>query len=58
VAKLIYMVTEDWYFYLYHLLLAIAVLVEGFEVNVVTQVTNHGGIIESAGIKLILFYNY
>jgi len=58
VAKLIYMVTEDWYFYLHHLSLAIAVLVEGFEVSVVTQVTNHGGIIESAGIKLFLFHNY
>ena len=52
-AKLIYVVTEDWYFCSHRLSLAKAALSEGFDVSVVTQVTNHGGIIESAGIKLI-----
>lgn len=47
------MVTEDWYFCSHRLSLAKAALDEGYNVSVVTQVENHGEIIESAGIKLI-----
>jgi len=50
---LLFVVTEDWYFCSHRLQLAKAALAEGFNVSVVTQVKNHGGIIESAGIKLV-----
>jgi len=51
--SIIYVVTEDWYFCSHRLFLAKAALAEGYNVSVVTQVKNHGGIIESAGIKLV-----
>jgi len=50
---LLFVVTEDWYFCSHRLPLAKAALSKGFSVSVVTQVKNHGEMIESAGIKLI-----
>lgn len=50
---LLFVVTEDWYFCSHRLPLAKAALAKGFSVSVVTQVKNHGEMIESAGIKLI-----
>lgn len=51
--KLLFLVTEDWYFVSHRLPLAIAAIEAGFEVVVATQIKNHGPIIRNAGIKLI-----
>ena len=51
--KLLFFVTEDWYFCSHRLPLAVAAREAGFEVAVATRVEAHGGIIEAAGIRLI-----
>ena len=51
--KLLFFVTEDWYFCSHRLPLAIAAKAKGFEVSLVTRVRAHRQIIESAGIRLI-----
>ncbi|MEX1033241.1 MAG: glycosyltransferase family 4 protein [Cellvibrionaceae bacterium] len=51
--KLIYFVTEDWYFCSHRLGLAIAAREAGFDVTVVTRVTDHGAVIRDAGLGLI-----
>ena len=51
--KLLFVVTEDWYFVSHRLPLAIAALEVGFEVVVATRIKNHGLVIRNAGIKLI-----
>lgn len=51
--KLLYFVTEDWYFCSHRLPLAIAAKQAGYDVSVVTRVRSHGEQIESAGLKLI-----
>jgi glycosyltransferase involved in cell wall biosynthesis len=53
--KLIYFVTEDWYFCLHWLRIAEAAQAAGFDVSVVTRVRDHGGIILQAGLTLIPF---
>lgn len=50
--RLLYLVTEDWYFCSHRLALARAALETGYDVHVVTQVTRHGAVIEEAGLKL------
>ncbi len=51
--KLIYLVSEDWYFVSHRLALALAAKKAGFDVAVATRVTHHGSQIESAGLRLI-----
>lgn len=53
--KLLYFVTEDWYFCSHRLPLAIAARDAGYEVVVVTRVREHGEIIHQAGLKLVPF---
>jgi len=53
--RLLYLVTEDWYFCSHRLPLAIAAHDAGFEVTVLTRVRDHGDIIRQAGLKLIPF---
>lgn len=52
-GKILYLVTEDWYFCSHRLPLACAARDEGYEVVVVTRVTSHGDEIVRNGLKLI-----
>jgi len=51
--KLLYLVTEDWYFCSHRLPVARAARDAGFEVVVATRVTDHGPQIEAEGFKLV-----
>jgi glycosyltransferase involved in cell wall biosynthesis len=51
--KLLYFVTEDWYFCSHRFALAKAAQQQGFSVSVLTSVNQHGDIIRSAGFNLI-----
>lgn len=51
--KLLFFVTEDWYFCSHRLPLAVAAKREGFDVAVVTRVRRHRAEIEAAGLRLI-----
>jgi glycosyltransferase involved in cell wall biosynthesis len=51
--KLIFLVTEDWYFWSHRLPMARAAQQAGFDVAVATRVTAHGARIEAAGFRLI-----
>jgi glycosyltransferase involved in cell wall biosynthesis len=53
--KLLFIVTEDWYFVSHRLELAIAASEAGYEVAVATRVSMHADIIQKAGIRLIPF---
>lgn len=53
--RLMFFVTEDWYFCSHRLPLAIAAREAGFDVVVVTRVREHGEQIRSAGIRLLSF---
>lgn len=53
--KLIYFVTEDWYFCLHWLKIAEASMSAGLDVSVITRVREHGDVIRQAGLKLIPF---
>lgn len=53
--RLLYFVTEDWYFCSHRLNLARAAREAGYEVTVVTRVKDHGDIIRRAGIELVPF---
>jgi glycosyltransferase involved in cell wall biosynthesis len=55
--KLLFFVTEDWYFVSHRLPLAVAAQEAGYDVSVVTRVREHGEIIRAAGIRLIPFEN-
>jgi len=50
--RLLYLVTEDWYFCSHRLPLAIAARDSGFDVTVATRVRNHAEPILSAGLRL------
>lgn len=52
-ARLLFFVTEDWYFHSHRFPLARAALAAGFEVAVVTRVQRHGERIREAGIDLV-----
>lgn len=54
-TKLVFFVTEDWYFCSHRLELAIAARERNYEVFVVTRVRNHGQRILDAGLHLIPF---
>ena len=51
--KIIYFVSEDWYFCSHRLNLAIAVQKEGYNVKVLTRVREHGEKITKSGLELI-----
>ena len=51
--KLLFFVTEDWYFCSHRLPLALAAKQAGYDVSVVTRVSAHGDQIKASGIKLI-----
>ena len=51
--KLLYLVTEDWYFVSHRLALAKAAQAAGYDVTVVTRVAKHGDQIRAAGLNLI-----
>ena len=53
--RLLFFVTEDWYFCSHRLPLAIAARMAGFEVTVLTRVRDHASKIRDAGIRLIPF---
>lgn len=55
--KLLFFVTEDWYFVSHRLSLASAAKAAGYEVSIVTRVREHGDAILAAGLKLIPFEN-
>lgn len=52
-AKLLYFVTEDWYFCSHRLPLAVAAKAAGYDVAVLTRVRAHRAAIEAAGLRLI-----
>lgn len=51
--KILYLVTEDWYFYSHRLPLARAAKQDGFDVVIATQVNHHGDAITAEGFRLI-----
>lgn len=53
--RLLFVVTEDWYFVSHRLPLAVAARAAGFDVVVATRVGRHAEVIRSAGIRLIPF---
>ena len=55
--RLLFLVTEDWYFVSHRLPLAVAARAAGYEVSVATRVRRHGDIIRAAGLRLIPFEN-
>ena len=50
--RVVYLVTEDWYFISHRLPMARAARDAGFEVHVATRVDRHGGVIEAEGFHL------
>ena len=52
-TRILYFVTEDWYFCSHRLPLAISAKEAGYSVYVVTRVRSHRAEIEAAGLKLI-----
>ena len=53
--KLLYFITEDWYFCSHRLPLALAAQEAGYDVAVVTRINEHGEAIRRAGIRIIPF---
>ncbi len=53
--KLLFVVTEDWYFVSHRLALGAAAVKLGYEVVVATRVGRHGDAILNAGIRLVPF---
>lgn len=53
--KILYFITEDWYFCSHRLPLALAAKDAGYDVAVVTNVNRHGEAITRAGLRLIPF---
>ncbi|HYD34253.1 MAG TPA: glycosyltransferase family 4 protein [Methylophilaceae bacterium] len=51
--KILYLVTEDWYFCSHRLPLAIAAAKSGYDVVVATRVNQHQRVIERAGLRVI-----
>lgn len=54
-SKLLFVVTEDWYFVSHRLALAVAAQAAGFEVAVATRAGQQADVIRNAGIRLIPF---
>lgn len=56
-TKLLFFVTEDWYFVSHRLPLALAAKLAGYDVSVVTRVREMGDTIRAAGLRLVPFEN-
>lgn len=54
-ARLIYLVTEDWYFYSHRLPMARAAMRAGYDVAVIANVGAHGAAIAAEGVRVIPF---
>jgi glycosyltransferase involved in cell wall biosynthesis len=54
-AKLLFLVTEDWYFVSHRLALAVEAVRRGYEVVLVTRVSSHRSEIEQNGIRVVPF---
>lgn len=54
-AKLLFLVTEDWYFVSHRLALAVEAVQKGYEVVLVTRVSSHRSEIERNGIRVVPF---
>jgi glycosyltransferase involved in cell wall biosynthesis len=50
--KILYVVTEDWYFYSHRLNIALAAQKQGFRIHIATRVHKHGDKICNLGFKL------
>jgi glycosyltransferase involved in cell wall biosynthesis len=50
--KLLFVVTEDWYFVSHRLPIALAALNAGFDVALAARVTQHGSLIEKSGLTV------
>ena len=50
--RLLFVVTEDWYFCSHRLPLATAAINAGFDVAIATRITDHAEIIQKAGLKI------
>lgn len=57
VPKLLFLVTEDWYFCSHRLHIALAAKSAGYDVAVVTRLRKHRDVIEKFGIRVISFEN-
>ena len=51
--RLLFLITEDWYFWTHRCAIARAAQAAGFEVIVATRVQKHGSLIRGAGFRLI-----
>jgi len=54
-VKILYLVSEDWYFCSHRLVLARAAREAGYHVTVVTRVSHHGDRIRDAGLSVVPF---
>ncbi|MCY7294345.1 glycosyltransferase family 4 protein [Alteromonas sp. a30] len=52
-SKLLYFVSEDWYFCSHRLELAKAAVAKGYDVSILCNVNRHRSVIEEAGIRVI-----
>ena len=52
-TKLLYLVTEDWYFCSHRLALGRAAAAAGYDVTVATRVRDYGGKIRAAGLSVV-----
>ena len=53
--KLVFVVSEDWYFVSHRMPLALAAKKHGYDVTVVARTANHAGAIRDRGLNLIAF---
>ncbi len=51
--RLLFLVTEDWYFWTHRVPVAAAAMKAGFDVTVATRVQEHGHLMEAMGIEVI-----
>jgi len=51
--RLLFLITEDWYFWSHRLDLAKAARAAGFDVAIATRATDHGDLIQRAGFRLL-----
>ena len=51
--KLLFIVTEDWYFVSHRLHLAEAAIAAGYQVSLLSRISNHRALIEASGVNVI-----
>ena len=57
-TKILFFVSEDWYFVSHRLKLAVAAREQGYDVTIMTRVKDHEKTITDAGLKLISLQHY